>query len=391
MNVVLEHARVAHGEVVRAAALAFRDGRVADDARDAYRIDLSDHIILPGLINAHDHLQLNGIPPLQHATPFASSYEWIDAMGAHRRRPEVIAAVSAPSDDRHWQGALKNLLAGTTTVAHHDPWDSVFDDADFPVTVLREYGWSHSLGLGAPSRDATLYGPAVRESFCATPSSHPWIIHLAEGVDARAAEELSRLDALGCLASNTVLVHGVGLTTGDIARIIERRASVVWCPASNVELFRRTLAPRCLHEAGRLALGTDSRLTGARDLLEELRVAAANSDLSPRELFALVTDRAADVLRLDDRGGLDAGQQADCVIIRATMDPYASLIGTSRRDIRAVVRGGMPAVADQDFAPWFARCGLDTVAVTVDGAPKLLARRFARAGAIALEPGLELA
>jgi cytosine/adenosine deaminase-related metal-dependent hydrolase len=391
VNVVLEHATVMSGDVARVRALAFRDGRVADATPDAYRLDLGDHVILPGLINAHDHLQLNCIPPLPHATPFANSYEWIDAMSEHRRRPEVISAVSEPIGDRYWQGALKNLLAGTTTVAHHDPWNAVFDDADFPVSVLRDFGWSHSLGLGAPSSGTTTYGPAVRDSFCATPPSQPWIIHLAEGLDEVASEELTRLDALGCLAANSVLVHGVGLTVGDIARIIERDASVVWCPASNVELFGRTLAPRPLHGAGRLALGTDSRLTGARDLLDELRIAAATSDLSPRELLALVTARAAAILRIDDRGGLEKGQRGDCVIIRASDDPHAALTGSSRRGIRAVVRNGLPAVADPDFAPWFAQCGIDTVAVKVDGAAKLLARRFARPGAIALEPGLELA
>src|SRR5262249_41594835 len=137
------------------------------------------------------------------------------------------------------------------------------------------------------------YGPPVVMSFAATPEQRPWIVHLAEGTDAVAAAELSRLDALGCLAANTVLVHGAGLSVADVERVVAGGAAVVWCPSSNLGMLGRTLNPRRLFDAGRLALGSDSRLTGARDMLDELRVAAAHSDLAPRELLRLATSDAS--------------------------------------------------------------------------------------------------
>src|SRR5439155_14671578 len=133
---------------------------------------------------------------------------------------------------------------------------------------------------------------------------------LAEGTDAISAAELSWLDQLGCLADNTVLVHGAGLTAADIERVIARDAAVIWCPSSNLSMLGRTLDPRRLFDAGRLALGSDSRLSGARDLLDELQVAAAHSDLTPRELLRLVSSAARGILRLPEVGGLDAGQRA---------------------------------------------------------------------------------
>ena len=42
-----------------------------------------------------------------------------------------------------------------------------------------------------------------------------------------------------------------------------------------------------------VALGTDSRVTGSRDLLDELRVARGAMLVSAAELFGMVTDRAA--------------------------------------------------------------------------------------------------
>src|SRR5205823_649124 len=130
------------------------------------------------------------------------------------------------------------------------PWDSTLDDPAFPVNLLRHFGWSHSLGLGAPTDDERRppllgrvpsgwfsvlghpsssdvrpvlpkYGPPVLESFAATPPDQPWIIHLAEGADELAAAELGQLETLGCLAANTVLVHGVGLTTADVQCVIQ--------------------------------------------------------------------------------------------------------------------------------------------------------------------------
>jgi cytosine/adenosine deaminase-related metal-dependent hydrolase len=391
---VLENALVLEHDCVAARPLAFAAGRIVDAATDALCLDLHDHAIVPGLINAHDHLHLNNVPPLRHTAPFPNSYAWIDAFDPHLQDPAVVEATRVSSDDRHWQGALKNLLAGVTTVAHHDPWLGVLNDPAFPVDVLQDFGWSHSLCLGTPRGDGPpRYGPPVVQSFTATPVARVWIIHLAEGTDHIAASELGQLDTLDCLAANTVLVHGVGLTGSDVERVIETGAAVVWCPASNLGMLGRTIDSgmlRRLFAAGRLTLGSDSRLTGSRDLLDELHVASLHSDLSARELLRLVTCDASRILRLPDRGALRAGQRADCVIVRAGADPYRSVLDAGRADIRAVVRGGVPVVADPDFAGWFDHCGVDVIRIRLDGRPKLMALQLARSSAMALEPGLEL-
>lgn len=350
-----------------------------------YRLELRDHLVFPGLINAHDHLQVNAIPPLPQRAPFANSYAWMAAFQAHFEEPAVIAARQLPKELRLRHGALKNLLAGTTCVAHHDPWHPALDTANFPVALLRDYGWSYTLGW-------TEYGPPVAESFAATPPDRPWLIHLAEGTDAVAQAELEQLDRLGCLAANSVLIHGVGLREQDIDRVIARGAAVIWCPASNHALLGQSLDPRRLCAAGRLALGSDSRVSGARDLLEELRAVAARQELDPEQLLGLVTHRAADILRMSARGHLAPGAHADLVIVEDRGgEPSSSLVGIGRSDIRAVVRDGIPRIADPDFAEWFVQAGVDTVPVLLDGKPKLLDKALADPALIALEPGLEVA
>ena len=366
------------------APLPIRAGRIGSSlAARAWRIDLHDHLIFPGMINAHEHLHVNAVPPLHTAAPFPNSYAWIAAFQAHFKEPAVAAALQVSKALRLRHGALKNLLAGTTCVAHHDPWHPALDAMDFPVALLRDYGWSYALGWPG-------YGPPVQSSFAATPADRPWLIHLAEGTDATAQAELDQLDRLGCLAANSVLVHGVGLRKRDVDRVIASGAAVVWCPTSNRTLLGRSLDPRRLRAAGRLALGSDSRLSGARDLLDEMRGVVARGELGPAQLLELVTTAAARILRLPGRGSLAPGARADLVIVEDRGgDAESSLAGIRRSDIRAVVRDGVPRIADPDFAEWFAAAGVDAVPVTLDGKPKLLAGPLAEPALLALEPGLE--
>lgn len=367
------------------APLPIRASRIgASLAARAWRIDLRDHLIFPGLINAHEHLHVNAVPPLHADAPFANSYAWIRAFQAHFAEPAVAAALRLPKALRLRHGALKNLLAGVTCVAHHDPWHPSLDALDFPVALLRDYGWSYALGWPG-------YGPPVRASFAATPAGRPWMIHLAEGTDAVAQAELAQLDRLGCLAANSVLVHGVGLRAADIDRVIASGAAVVWCPTSNRNLLGRTLDPRRLGAADRLALGSDSRLSGARDLLEEMRGITAGGELAPAQILALATTAAARILRLPERGAITPGARADLVIVEDRGNAARSLTGLERSEIRAVVRDGVPCIADPDFAEWFAVAGVDTVPVLLDGRRKLLAAPLAEPDLLALEPGLELA
>lgn len=365
--------------------LPIRAGRIGSSlAARAYRVDLRDHLIFPGLINAHEHLHVNTVPPLKASAPFPNSYAWIAAFQEHFEEPAVVAALKVPKALRLQHGALKNLLAGTTCVAHHDPWHPALDATNFPVALLRDYGWSYALGWPG-------YGPPVQQSFAETPSDRPWLIHLAEGTDATAQSELAQLEQLGCLAANSVLVHGVGLRERDIDRVIAHGAAVVWCPTSNHALLGKSLDPRRLCAAGRLALGSDSRLSGARDLLEEMRGIAARRELNPRQLLGLVTTQAARILRLPAGGSLASGATADLVIVEDRGgDERCGLVGIERSQIRAVVRHGVPRIADPDFAEWFAVAGMETVPVTLDGKPKLLAKPLAEPALVALEPGLEL-
>jgi len=343
-------------------------------------VDLDGDRLLPGLINAHDHLQLNNFPTLHYGRHYRNAGEWIRDFNARVAVGQEFAACRAsPRDGRLLLGGIKNLLSGVTTVAHHDPLFPILSSPEFPTRVLESYGWSHSLGIDGEDN--------VRAAYRSTPSDTPWIIHAAEGVDAEAAAEFDRLEALGCVGPNTLLVHGVALDEARRARLAAAGAGLIWCPSSNLRLFGATAAVADLVRRGRVALGNDSRLTGARDLLDEIRVASDVGGFDERTLESLVTDASARLLRLKDRGVLAPGARADLLALPSRMP----LSRAARRDVRFVMSAGTMRYGDQCYAELLMPES-ERVAVRIDDHEKIVDRRLGAllSAATAIEPGVEL-
>jgi cytosine/adenosine deaminase-related metal-dependent hydrolase len=351
-------------------------------------VDVDGAFVLPGLINAHDHLELNHYGRLKYRDRYDNATEWIDDM---RPRLPTDAAIAsgrrAPLTERLFIGALKNLLAGATTVSHHNPYYTELRRT-VPIRVVRRYGWAHSFSLEEqPAGAHGEPGGTVKERWRRTAADAPFIVHLAEGVDEAAAGELARLDALGCLTANTVVVHGVAIDAAGFARMVAAGAGLVWCPASNVFLLGRTTDVRAMLAADtrvppRVALGSDSRLTGASDLLDELRCAHEKGCASADELLAMVTANAAALLRLRHAGRLEPGGPADLLIVSAHGESAASsLLHARRSTIQCVVVGGRPQVGDATYVAAFHARGSRPRSIVVDGTAKLadsgLARRIA--------------
>ncbi len=353
-------------------------GLAADPQPGDSVVDLQGDRLFPGLINAHDHLQLNSLPRGE-SKHYRHVRDWISEVDARRRTDPVFAAsVAVARDERLMIGGVKNLLSGVTTVAHHDPLYPFLSSADYPVRVVQDYGWSHSLYIDGEDK--------VRNSYRNTPVEWPWIVHAAEGLDDEARNEFECLDALGCLGPNTLLVHGIALNHAQRMRLGRASAGLIWCPSSNLSLFGETAQVTDLLQSGRVALGTDSRLSGARDLLDELRAAADIGGFDEAALEPLVTRDSARLLRLADRGNLRAGARADLLIL-----PARTGLGAARRaDVRLVLIDGIVRYGDEDCAQCAAPASHWTE-IRVDGRPKILDNHIAallsKAGAG--ETGLE--
>lgn len=330
--------------------------------------DLPGYVVVPALINAHDHLELNHFPRTTFREGYPNAHEWGEEVNTRLDDPPYRDLRAYPLRDRLFIGGLKNLLSGALTVAHHNPPHHDLFRRDYPVRVLRRYGWVHSLHFNTDDEVVTAYK--------ATPKGGLFFIHLAEGTDTVASREYRRLKALGCVGSNTVLIHGVGLTAWDIGDAAPRVRALVTCPTTNCFLLGRTANLEAWRKAGgRVWIGSDSRLTATGDLLDEINALTPPGTPTAR---ALQSDRSPSIK-------IEGAQKgADYIILRE-----GAVTPIHRADLALVVRSGVPQIGDPEV---MARFVVPAVPALLDGKPKLIHRSLAAQikRCSLQEPGLSL-
>jgi cytosine/adenosine deaminase-related metal-dependent hydrolase len=301
--------------------------------------DGNEYWLLPGLINAHDHLGLDLLPPLG-TPPYANSEDW----GKHVYHPKTSPLKEIwqlSYSERLLWGAYRNVLSGVTTVQHHDRghWRL----SRLPVRVPA-YRWLHRPG-------STLKGQWGWNA-----QNAPLFVHCGEGTDPESYQEVVQLQTTGLLNRQTVLIHAIALKPEHISLVKHAQSGVVLCPHSNqflygkmppIDAFQKSEIP--------LALGTDSTASGSVDLMAELR--GLRGLLSDSALLDLVTRSAAQLLGVPMLGTLKVGHPADFVLLHrpeATSQAEA-LLTAQPANIGLVVVAGRPVLIRSPFTTYFAQ------------------------------------
>jgi cytosine/adenosine deaminase-related metal-dependent hydrolase len=326
------------------------EARVAAERSEAKRavpgaddFDLHGAIAFPGLINSHDHLEFDVYPSLAHKR-YADWREWGEDI--HRRDRAVIdPRERVPRPERLRWGALRNLLCGVTTVAHHGPARD--DRAPLPVGRIRSTS-IHSVRLARGWR-WRINEPIARP---------PYVVHVAEGTSAAARAETADLVRWNLFGRPLIAVHAIAMRPEQAAHF----HAIVWCPLSNELLYGATAEVAALKASAPILLGTDATLSGDWNVWTHLRRARALGALDDRELYGAVTSTAALAWNRRDLGRIAPGYAADVVVARKKAhDRWEAFFALDPEDLLLVVRAGRVVVCDASLAAGIPRGRSSTV------------------------------
>ena len=337
-------------------------------------LDLQGMVVFPSLINAHDHLYDTFWPQPAVAGKYLNWYEWdadYHASQIYRQKQMLSTA------DLYALGMYRNLLSGVGLIVDHFPREIVLTFANKPfISLLENFFLAHSV-----SSHKLEWGNGLREEYAQARGVVPFIIHIEEGFDPEITQEMETLHRLGALGENTVLVNGPGLSSADVELIATRHCSFVWSPTSTQRLFQ-TIPPIIkLLEAGvPMALGTDSAVSGAATLFDELRAFRQLAEaewpgrFSPADILKLVTSAPAAIFRVDKAyGSIEVGKGANFLIFPdAKNDPYASFFELTPRTVSMVVHRGVLAYGDERYRSVCSVRFDHYSEVLVEGVPKLV-------------------
>jgi cytosine/adenosine deaminase-related metal-dependent hydrolase len=358
-----------------------RGARMAD-------LDLGNVAVLPGLVNAHTHLDLSG---LRQPVPFAGDFTaWLAAVIAHRR-----SLTPAQVEEHVRAGLVESLEHGVTllgdiaggglswTVLASAPVRAVVfyellglkpSRADEAWTAAQSWIDAHPPepscrpGLSPHAPYSVSTDLFARTAELARQRRLPVAIHLGE---TQIEEELLRrqqgpfvafLESLG-VWDPTALVRGAEqvldlnagvepllLAHGNYLQPHEvrgRSATVVYCPRTHAYFgHARHPLPSLLAQGTRVALGTDSRASNPDlDLLAEVRFLHSRyPELTGATLLRLATRAGAEALGwASEVGSLTPGKEADLMVVslpdRDEADPHDLLLKSSRPVRQVMVAG----------------------------------------------------
>ena len=372
-------------------ALIVDGGRIvalcaAADANRDYapraHVRLAEHVLIPGLVNAHTHAAMTLMRGIADDVPLKL---WLEREIWPREgrfvAPEFV-------HDGTLLGAAEMLASGITCCNdmyfYPDAAARAYEEAgmramlgvpilDFPTPYAADADAYLARGLAA--RDA--YKHASRLTFSLAPHA-PYTVgdptwnsvvvyarqldlpiqtHVAETraevEEARASTHetpLARLDRLGATGPAFIAIHAVHVASADIDRLAAQGCHVVHCPGSNMKLASG-IAPltALLSRNVNVALGTDGAASNNRlDIFEEMRLASLLAKVASGDAAAvpaatalrMATLNGAAALGLGEEiGSLCVGKQADVTAVRIgdietlpMYDPASHLVNAAGRE-----------------------------------------------------------
>lgn len=358
-----------------------------------------DGLLIPGLVNAHTHLELTGLAGRAPEDDFPS---WIRTIRRLKqdRTPEEFRDAARAGLRQCWAGGVTTVaetgdsgavvealaeIGGSGIVFHEvfGPHPAQLDESvgglrDRLDDLARFAGPRVRLGV-SPHAPYSVSGPLYRAvARLAEERDLPMAVHLAESAAEQQLIEASAgpfaeawrsrgiplpdsleqfdgplpirtpvrwLEANGVLRPDTLAIHVVRVDADDINLLARADVAVAHCPLSNARHGHGEAPLRALLAAGlRVGVGTDSEVSvGALDLFAEAREARRIGRLSAGEALSLVTIDAALAIGMPDVGGLAPGFWGDVCLLDVAAMPLRQFTSDPAELAMAAAPGNVAA------------------------------------------------
>ncbi len=375
----------------------------SDEAGEGdFTIIESEGVISPGLIDAHNHIHYNFLPPWLPNMSFENRYQWRSNSDYREHVAPYSQNVSGTDHNSTCSGAqwgeMRSLVHATTTVQGQTPIRRCFINGVRNADSYHHLDYNHMRTTIASTRDFDDdQAASLIASFEDTENpTTRFAIHMAEGYQGNNIENEfpsytgidereNRHAGVSLLEYGTGLfIHSVALTSEQLELVYETNNRIVWSPSSNLALYGVTAPIEEILELGIVTgLGPDWTVSGAYDMLEEMRVAIEygrdqNIDLlTSKRIWQMSTHEGADAVGLDAYiGRLEPGFHADIAIFgRNGDDPYQAVIDSRSQDVELVFIDGevhygaahLQDVARNEYCESFDACGAEKFICVQEG------------------------
>lgn len=314
-----------------------------DDPVGATIFTVTNAYILPGLIDAHNHVAYNVLPKWIPSREYQNRGQWQHAPSYKEFKKPYgeLKDTKGLFCEMVKYGEIKALISGVTTIQGTSPNKACFR------TLIRNAENQNELGL-TPSHIRTfiLDIKSFKGSVDWT-ATKSFVVHLAEGIDEKSRKEFDTLKQKNLLTGQTAIIHGTAFGEEEFRQMAEVGAKLIWSPQSNLALYGKTTNIKLAIQQGvSVSIGVDWNPTGSNNLFDELRVAAERNeeefDGIISDWIRMITVNPAKALALDTEvGKLAPGFKADITVVKAKdANPGQSLLKTFLQDVEMVWVGG---------------------------------------------------
>ncbi|HZX20714.1 MAG TPA: amidohydrolase [archaeon] len=310
-------------------------------------IDCSNKIVMPGLVNTHTHL---GMHSLRGKCDDKELFDWLAALEKEEQKMTEKTVY-----ENTISGLKESIRFGSTTI---------YDSYKFPEIRVKAFKKIGARGvISSTVRDEKSFNASKK--FLENLKEDSIKVAIAANAVYSCSEELLKkiieysdkknilrrihvgetrkeryeilknkgklaieyLDSIGFLSENTLLVHCIWITKGEIKKIAKAHAKVAHNPVSNMKLSSGGVMPlnEMLSEKVTVGLGTDGVASNNNlDLFEEMKTTALlhrhhkwdAKAVSNQEILDMATIKGAECIGLEKEiGSIEEGKKADIITL----------------------------------------------------------------------------